>query len=80
MLEEIEAQVREHYGLNKKNDETAETEPAAEEKPKKTRKTKAAPKEEESIEFTEEDMADMGRLRAMTSLTKRSCPMTTTFL
>ena len=58
-LEEIEAQVREHYGLNKKNDETAETEPAAEEKPKKTRKTKAAPKEEESIEFTEEDMADM---------------------
>ena len=59
VLEEIEAQVREHYGLNKKNDETAETEPAAEEKPKKTRKTKAAPKEEESIEFTEEDMADM---------------------
>lgn len=59
VLEEIEAQVREHYGLNKKNDETAETEPAAEEKPKKTRKTKAVPKEEESIEFTEEDMADM---------------------
>ena len=53
VLEEIEAQVREHYGLNKKNDETGETEP------KKTRKTKAAPKEEESIEFTEEDMADM---------------------
>ena len=59
VLEEIEAQVREHYGLNKKNDETAEAEPAAEEKPKKTRKTKAAPKEEESIEFKEEDMADM---------------------
>lgn len=64
VLDEIEAQVRAHYGFDKKTGETEETE-AVEEKPKKTRKSKAADKEDDGIEFTEADMADMEEMGSL---------------
>lgn len=58
VLEEIEAQVKAHYGLDSVSAEETAPEEQEAEKPKKTRKSKAAEKED-SIEFSEADMADM---------------------
>ncbi len=68
VLEEIEAQVRAHYGLDNISGDDQEEEKAEEEKPKKTRKSKAAEKEDDSIEFSAEDMAEMEEMEDMDDL------------
>lgn len=65
ILEEIEAQVRTHYGLDNSVDEDEAIDTAVEEKPKKSRKSKAAEKEDDQIELSAADMEEMGELDDM---------------
>ena len=65
ILEEIEAQVRAHYGLDNSADEDEAIDTAVEEKPKKSRKSKAAEKEDDQIELSAADMEEMGELDDM---------------
>lgn len=65
ILEEIEAQVRAHYGLDNSADEDEAIDTAVEEKPKKIRKSKAAEKEDDQIELSAADMEEMGELDDM---------------
>lgn len=58
ILDEIEAQVRAHYGLDNSGDDADNAVFEEEEKPKKSRKAKAV-KEDEGIEFSAADMAEM---------------------
>lgn len=65
ILEEIEAQVRAHYGLDNSVDEDEAIDTAVEEKSKKSRKSKAAEKEDDQIELSAADMEEMGELDDM---------------
>lgn len=65
ILEEIEAQVRAHYGLDNSVDEDEAVDTAVEEKSKKSRKSKAAEKEDDQIELSAADMEEMGELDDM---------------
>lgn len=65
ILEEIEAQVRAHYGLDNNVDEDEAVDTAVEEKPKKSRKSKAAEKEDDQIELSAADMEEMDELDDM---------------
>ena len=65
ILEEIEAQVRAHYGLDNSVDEDEAVDTAVEEKPKKSRKSKAAEKEDDQIELSAADMEEMDELDDM---------------
>ncbi len=65
ILEEIEAQVRAHYGLDNNVDEDEAVDTAVEEKSKKSRKSKAAEKEDDQIELSAADMEEMGELDDM---------------
>mgnify|MGYP001112507930 CR=1 FL=1 len=65
ILEEIEAQVRAYYGLDNNVDEDEAVDTAVEEKPKKSRKSKAAEKEDDQIELSAADMEEMDELDDM---------------
>ena len=65
ILEEIEAQVRAHYGLDNSVDEDEAIDTAVEEKAKKSRKSKAAEKEDDQIELSAADMEEMDELDDM---------------
>lgn len=65
ILEEIEAQVRAHYGLDNNVDEDEAVDTAVEEKSKKSRKSKAAEKEDDQIEISAADMEEMDELDDM---------------
>lgn len=65
ILEEIEAQVRAHYGLDNSVDEDEAIDTAVEEKSKKSRKSKAAEKEDDQIELSAADMEEMDELDDM---------------
>lgn len=65
ILEEIEAQVRAHYGLDNSVDEDEAIDTAVEEKPKKSRKSKTAEKEDDQIELSAADMEEMDELDDM---------------